>query len=1796
MTRNAWKTSTLVLAAAFSLGAVPACSAQASAPATQALLEKAHSLEAKGRLDMAAQTWQQVLLADPNNTEALGGLARSAKSAGNQALSNTYLQRLRAINSNDPGIARAEGMMTQSNQVAQLQQAGKLASAGNYAQAMTIYRQVFGAQPPPGDWSLAYYETEAATEDGRAHAIAGFRSLVDRYPQDSRYQVALGRILTYDPKTRTEGRRLLQRHPKDPQATEALKQSLVWDAQNPATSGEIRSYLQTHKDAQLEESLRTTDAQTRTARTVRRAGGTRGTGAIGSAPAVDSAEVLQQRALSAEQNAAYAALNGKRFDEADTRFKALLAKDPHDARALAGIGYVRMNQQNFSGAISFLEQAKEDGAKDPGLDRNLETSRFYFILSEGSIALDENDLTTAEQKYQQALQMRPSSPEALQGLGGTLLKAGQPQSAVPYFQQFVRIKPSSAAWRGLFMAQYQAGDAAGALATERRIPAATRSELMRDPDYLRTLASAYSAVGRDADAQRVLRSALDLPFPPGGKGLKAETQLQYASLLVQANRIDQASGLYRQVLADDPENTLAWQGLVGAEHAMHSDPAALQTLESMPPSVYDQALRDPGFLGTAAAIYQANNKFDLAQSLIERAIAVQNTSGQKVPLPLQIQLAGLYLQRNDAAHAFPIYQRVLSENPERVDAWKGLLASLHGAGRDQDALAQVQQIPQGVRRQLENDVDYLQTVGQVYASLGQPRQAMVFLNRVQQHYTAQHAAPPADVDIQNAWLLYNGMNDTGLYRQLLFLGGRHDLNDDQRRIVQTIWASWAVRRANQASAANNPKRALAVLNAAAKSFPDNPAVVKALAGGYQRAGMPKEAVTIFKAQDMASAPASDYKAAVGAALAANDLKDGETWLRYGLHQYPKDSEMLTLAARFEQARGDSGHAADYYKASLAAMPPADPGSELAYILNQPVPLNPRALPTPQQPQDLASLLAPGTDIGPGQPAAQAPSKPYLPSYGNAYGTAPVQLGSNAGGGDNSGGNIVPHYMSNQGRSPGSTRSRLGDYRPPTDPNQNEPMNYAMPQDSFSPPAASAVPGGMSETNLPPEAQPARAPEPPPYLAFQQQQIRRANEEAAVANASPLGGRQPVSTVAYLEGAQTGAYNGEVYGPYIPYLAPSTEGKPAIRYNATNVEVPVQKTIITEFPTGDGRPVPLHNAKSRTHGSPHHAQNAAAEAAEARRHQSDSNYTGTAIPEETEAANLDAGQNAQYTIGGVQNPYNGSIAAAPGQTTRRSNIPATAPTNTRSNSDPFQTNRNTAAVPQTSGDSYGQQYPQPIRRPSGTAARRRSRPQTARAVGGFGVNSAPVFYPSVPTALSAQPYPDLPPYNTNGQQPPTDPQLVARNVPPLRGHYSTTAPNDAAAGPPLNERQQAELDLATLEGSYSGWVGGSGWVRTRSGEPGIDRLYDSEIPFEASAILGKAARFTVIPKAVFLNSGTIDRTRYAAGGAPYLGTLPANAINTPSPQYASGVGGEIQMVTQNLGVAVGYTPYQFLVNNITARFRYRPFSGPLTLYGERDSVKDTQLSYAGLRDPGSVALSYSGNIWGGVVATGGGIRFDHGNERSGLYVSADGAVFTGYHVLDNQRIEGTMGAYFRIKQIPRYGSLNIGASVFAEHFAHNERALTYGNGGYFSPESYLLGSVPVTFNGYYKTDLHYTVQAALGVQTFQESNAQLFPLDPGVQTQAYSGCSLTQIANHTCGTAELPLNTSTGANFNINAEASYRIADHWYAGGAFSANNTNNYTLFQPTVFLRYLFRPQFPTEEYPTGLFPTQGFRPLRVP
>ena len=455
---------------------------------------------------------------------------------------------------------------------------------------------------------------------------------------------------------------------------------------------------------------------------------------------------------------------------------------------------------------------------------------------------------------------------------------------------------------------------------------------------------------------------------------------------------------------------------------------------------------------------------------------------------------------------------------------------------------------------------------------------------------------------------------------------------------------------------------------------------------------------------------------------------------------------------------------------------------------------------------------------------------------------------------------------------------------------------------------------------------------------------------------------------------------------------------------------------------------------------------------------------------------------------------------------------------------------------------------------------------------------------------------------------TDEELQQQNLPPLRGPWVRVQREQRVISP----REEAEAQLQSLESGYSPWMGGTGVINYRSGSLGYDHLSALEAPFEVSTPFGYNARLTIVAKPVFLDSGQADGNSVItvqesttggnclvtiaqplgtdintgpAGAASTCGTTGTTTTSTPPPQQnAAGVGGEVQLAFPHLALAAGYTPYGLLVSNVTGRAQWRPGNGPFTFSFVRDSVKDTQLSYGGLRDPGTASLSYPGTIWGGVIANQGNIQFGRGDAQSGFYFGVGGQYLTGYNVESNVRLDGSGGAYWRVKTFPEYGTLSVGVNFFGMHYSHNEIAFTFGMGGYFSPQEYFLANIPVTWAGHYQTHWHYEILGGFGVQAFQQDTTPLFPL---------AAQKANEVALNNAALAAL---TSVGPNYNLRATAAYQISPHWFAGGFLSANNSRNYASVSAGFSIHYMFRAQPSNVTAPTGLFPNDGFRPFTVP
>jgi tetratricopeptide (TPR) repeat protein len=1730
--------------------AVPSAYAQKGGDAEKVLVEKAKALEARGRPDIAVQVWQQILLSDPNNAQALEGVARDYRLSGNSAASDQALDKLRKINPGNPNINSIQGLTQNKTRDARLSQAGALSKAGNPEGAMRIYREYYGDHPPDGDIALAYYETLYATANGKQQAIAAMRAAAARNPGDPRFIVTLGRMLTYSAPTRPEGIRILREHQDNVDAQNALRQALVWDADNPASAAELREYLKTHNsDSDLQKRLEQNEAKLK--------------------------EMNSGIARTPEEKAAFAALNAHKLTEAESRFQTLLEKDPTNARAAAGMGFLRMQQKNFADAISYLVQAEQNGFRDRSVIEGLATSRFWYTMSEASLSMDVNKLDVAAEKYRAALEMRPRSPEALSGLAGVYSKNQQYNDAATVYQQILRIQPGSPdAWRGLFLSTARAHDNRQALNLLQRMPAGIHANLNRDPEFLQTLAGLYQAEGRDGDAQKTLALALSLPFPDNGSDLKAGTRLQYAGILMQAKRYDQAAELYKQIINDDTSSLPAWMGLVTAEHQLQRDNEAIGYVEKMPPDTYQSALNDAGFLSMLGSMYAQSNQFEIAQTLLERAAKLQSPPA----LGVEIQLASIYLQRNDTTRAYDLYHQILEAHPDNLDAWRGLIGTLQLTHRDKEALEEIRLIPADIRRQLEADVQFQQSEASLYANAGDTTTAIALFNSIQRHYAAIRQQPPADVEIQSAYLLYNSFNDRELYNTLMHLGAREDLTNAQRETIQGLWANWSVRRSAAAFDAGNTARALEVLDAAAQAFPDNLAVRKAVAGGYLRAGKTKEALAIFKSVDFQDATASDFQGAIGAALAASDKSQAEIWLRQGLERYPNDPSILASAARFEQARGDSARAADYWRASLAAMPQVSATDRLAHDLNHPEAVKPNQ--RPATPNDLANLLNPDM---PQTGAAKSRLAP-LPAYGHdPYDPS------------------APVVLAPQKSNPPSPTA-ASPYQVPTT------TALPVPQAELNTPAAAA-------TSAAPLASPfrnssagqadstaSRIPLPPPPAL--------PSGSRSSSNADPYSG---VSRKTSHRGATgSSAKEGQMNLPARGNSGMSSKPSPAsdTPANSQRKTVPVYPQLV---PQGLPEPAPRKDsAETNRMQAQTEAAPSTGVAAPAAQRVDPAAYSGLRLS--TEPLNPRAAQAQALFNGETDSQLNPGFSIHYLPNAGINLPPAIAPSQSAAvaaySNAQYTPSAQDAAAGAYSAPKQAQpiqpppiQSPQPESQvnPQAAPAQQASQPTSAKLGKHKRRKAAQPSGPTVPTLVTApgetqQAAPQLPVADTaqpQGTQSTTtggltDQELEERNLPPLRGPWLRLSHKPPVQ---LSPRDEAEQQLRQIEGGYSAWLGGTGTIAHRTGNAGYDSLTTLESAFEASVPLSTHARLTFIAKPVFLDAGQADGTAivtltsgtvpepFGTGAGTDGGTTDPSA-NPPAQQNAAGIGGEAQLTFGNLAIAGGYTPYGFQVSNWTARANWRPGAGPFTFTFNRDAVKDTQLSYAGLRDPFSATQVYPGNVWGGVMANAFGIQYARGDLNSGFYVGGGGQYLTGVHVEENRRIDGSMGAYFRVFADPERGSLNVGVNFFAMHYAKNLLGFTYGLGGYFSPQAYFLGNVPITWTGHRGTRWHYTVLGSFGVQAFSENKEPLFPLDSAIEI-GYSNPSL-------------PALTSVGANYDLRGQAAYAVSDHWFVGGFASANNSRDYTTGSAGFSVRYLFRSQPSTVAGPTGLFQTDDAHPLR--
>ena len=385
----------------------------------------------------------------------------------------------------------------------------------------------------------------------------------------------------------------------------------------------------------------------------------------------------------------------------------------------------------------------------------------------------------------------------------------------------------------------------------------------------------------------------------------------------------------------------------------------------------------------------------------------------------------------------------------------------------------------------------------------------------------------------------------------------------------------------------------------------------------------------------------------------------------------------------------------------------------------------------------------------------------------------------------------------------------------------------------------------------------------------------------------------------------------------------------------------------------------------------------------------------------------------------------------------------------------------------------------------------------------------------------------------------------------------TGPTPSQLHDPLTAQIAQELIRARDEAAT--WMQSGPFVQFREGERGTSRLLNLTVPTEVSTPMpgGIGGRVTVGLDAVSLNTGNLSANSQVArlfGSNPL--TTPDNYQQARSAMQ--GVGMRAAYVNQNIRLDVGTTPLGFSRTNVVGGAEIVPRINEqlrVRLSVERRAVTDSLLSYAGQRS------TFNSPSWGNVIRTGGRIQFEYAaNERSGAYAGAGYNVFQGNNVANNWRVEAGIGAYYAVIRQPNQ-QLTMGVDLRYFSFDKNLSGFTFGQGGYFSPQQNVIGSLQAEYIGRWG-DWSLRTIGAVGYQTFRTRSSPLFASNSAMQSQLVN-----QVGGDTTQPTAIAANRASGPTGSIFGNLEYAATPNLRLG---VAGRWERVGIYQDTIGLFYM--------------------------
>jgi tetratricopeptide (TPR) repeat protein len=311
----------------------------------------------------------------------------------------------------------------------------------------------------------------------------------------------------------------------------------------------------------------------------------------------------------AHNNLGSALLDEHHSSDAVLEFKSALEANPGFAEAHNNLGQAYAAEEHVDDALGEYRKAIEI---DP---------KYAFAYNNMGLAMAmKGDLDEALAAYRKAIEINPKYAFAYNNMGLAMAAKGNFDEAIADLTEAVELDPANAG------AEDNLGHALMAKGNvDEAIPHFKRALDLgpETADYHTNLGIALAKKGRMADAIPHFERALALS--PNA----VDAHYYLGKALVMSGRAVEGLAYWRQALRKDPDNLqvlndTAWVLATSRDASLRNGDEALPLAEH---AVQLTSAREPGILGTLAAVYAETGRFDKAVELEQRATGLATQQG-----------------------------------------------------------------------------------------------------------------------------------------------------------------------------------------------------------------------------------------------------------------------------------------------------------------------------------------------------------------------------------------------------------------------------------------------------------------------------------------------------------------------------------------------------------------------------------------------------------------------------------------------------------------------------------------------------------------------------------------------------------------------------------------------------------------------------------------------------------------------------------------------------------------------------------------------------------------------------------------------------------------------------------------------------------------------------------------------------------------------------------------------------------------------------------------------------------------